>query len=374
LQGRLEQILREAPIGICITDENGYFEDVNPAYCRFYGYSREELIGAHFTIVVPEEHREEMTELHDRFMGRTYELSGEWEVRHRDGSRLSILANAAYIIDEEGAPRKVTFVVNLTDRKHYERELHRTVTALEREIEERKKLEEARDRAERMVRHDLKNPLNGILGAAQLLREGVDEEEEQRELIGMIIDGGSRLDSMLEGMFDYMKMEDGRYALEPRRFELDSLLRSLQTGMNDLLKRRSVRLELKIDGREQNRHEPFFMYGEPEHIQTMLENLLRNAVEASPEGAAVTFRVETGSTVRFDIYNRGVIPEELRESFFQRYTTSGKKNGSGLGTYVARLICELHGGSIRFTTVEAEGTHLYLELPAQQRRDGESES
>ncbi len=107
------------------------------------------------------------------------------------------------------------------------------------------------------------------------------------------------------------------------------------------------------------------MYGERAHLQTMLENLLRNAIEASPEEGKVTLHTEVGDSIRFDLHNAGAIPKEVRETFFQRYASARKQRGTGLGTYVAKLICELHGGRIWFSTSEEKGTHLYLELPVQ---------
>jgi PAS domain S-box-containing protein len=365
---RLEQVLREAPIGICVTDENGYFVEANPAYCRLYGYSREELIGSHFTIVVPPENQSTMMELHDRFMGQTYELSGEWDVQHRDGSPLSIMATAAYLVDDQGQPRKVTFVVDITARKQSERELNRTVQALQREIEERSRLEKTRDRVERMVRHDLKNPLSAILGASQLLSTGQYVADTDDEIIAMIADQGKRLLAMLDGMFDYLKMEEGTYSLHPEAFELGAFLHSLVLGTNSVIERRSLQLDLRVDDipwGEYDPAEPVYLWGERRHLLTLFENLVRNAVDASPPKARISFNVHTGERVLFDLHNQGVIPEEVRDRFFDRYVTAGKEDGTGLGTYIAKLICDQHGGEISFTTDEAEGTHLYVTLPTE---------
>jgi signal transduction histidine kinase len=276
------------------------------------------------------------------------------------------MASAAYIIAEDGEPKKFTFVVDITDRKHYEEELNRTVDALQREIEERTRLEETRKRVEQLVRHDLKNPLSSILGIAQLMEEECTKDE-QRTLVGMINDAGYRLLGLLNGMFDYMLMEEGRYELNPERIELQELLRMVDTGLRGLRSSREVGLAVYIDGVEIERSTPFYFAAAREHLQTLLENLLRNAVEASPAGTAVTVSVRTGDTVRFDIHNPGTVPREVRDKFFEQYATAGKERGTGMGTYIARLICEAHGGSISFTTGEEEGTHVYTELPA--RRD-----
>ena len=120
-----EGVIRAAPIGICITDAEGHFEMVNPAYCDFYGYREEELLGRHFTLVVPEADRARMNGLHQRFIAgdSDMEASHECEVQGRDGRPRSILAKAARIQDAQGGVKKVTFVVDISERKAMEQRL-----------------------------------------------------------------------------------------------------------------------------------------------------------------------------------------------------------------------------------------------------------
>ncbi|QFU02913.1 putative diguanylate cyclase YdaM [Halomonas sp. THAF5a] len=120
-----ETVIRAAPIGICITDAEGRFEMVNPAYCEFYGYREEELLGQPFTLVVPAADRARMNDLHARFIAgdSALEDTQECEVQGKDGRPRSILAKAARIHDGQGRVKKVTFVVDITERKAMEQRL-----------------------------------------------------------------------------------------------------------------------------------------------------------------------------------------------------------------------------------------------------------
>ncbi|MDT8879461.1 sensor domain-containing diguanylate cyclase [Halomonas saccharevitans] len=120
-----ETVIRAAPIGICVTDAEGHFEMVNPAYCDFYGYREEELLGQHFTLVVPEADHALMNDLHRRFVAGDgdMEVSHECEVLGKDGQPMNILAKAARIQDGRGEVKKVTFVVDITERKAMEQRL-----------------------------------------------------------------------------------------------------------------------------------------------------------------------------------------------------------------------------------------------------------
>ncbi|MGQ7260898.1 PAS domain-containing protein [Vreelandella sp. V005] len=111
-----ENVIKAAPIGICITNPTGHFEMVNPAYCDFYGYRQEELLGLHFTLVVPDVYRARLSALHDDFMqgNETFELRQEWDVVTKNGELRTIIAEAARIEGEDGQSRKVTFIIDIT--------------------------------------------------------------------------------------------------------------------------------------------------------------------------------------------------------------------------------------------------------------------
>jgi signal transduction histidine kinase len=103
--------------------------------------------------------------------------------------------------------------------------------------------------------------------------------------------------------------------------------------------------------------------GSPPLLENLLTNLVKNAVEASPAGETVTVALSGGEGIAVDVYNRGVVPEEIRENFFGKYVTWNKENGIGLGTYIARVIARAHGGDVSFTTDKAAGTHVTVTLP-----------
>ncbi len=107
----VESIIETTLIGICITDANGHYAAVNQAYCQIYEFSRAELIGQSFTLVVPEEHRENMQLLHGKFLRDKREIAREWTVLTKTGKALRISVDAAYSETILGArPHKITFV------------------------------------------------------------------------------------------------------------------------------------------------------------------------------------------------------------------------------------------------------------------------
>jgi len=120
---RLSALLNTAPVGICITDRYGRFASVNDTYCRIYGYHREDLLGQSFTKIVPASQAERWLRTHDKFLAGETETRGEFTVVHASGKHLTILADSIRIQAPDGQPQKVTFVLDITERKEQEAQL-----------------------------------------------------------------------------------------------------------------------------------------------------------------------------------------------------------------------------------------------------------
>jgi PAS domain S-box-containing protein len=106
-----KSIIEKTELCICVTDAKGYFVAVNNNYCRVYGYSRHELVGKHFSIVVPGANVEELKKLHDKFIQDKYEILRNWEVVNKAGERIKIQVDAGYTDKIDGKPHKITFVM-----------------------------------------------------------------------------------------------------------------------------------------------------------------------------------------------------------------------------------------------------------------------
>ena len=118
-----DTIISNVPIGFCITNEDGIYEFVNRAYCNIYGYTKEELIGEHFSIVTTEENTDELIKLHDKFLKEGHELQKEWVVKNKNDEKFYISVFAAKIIGKDGRPKKVTYISDITEQKNLEKKL-----------------------------------------------------------------------------------------------------------------------------------------------------------------------------------------------------------------------------------------------------------
>jgi len=107
----INSVFHTMPTGLCITDKDGYFFDVNQKYCDIYGYKKEELLGKHFTIVVPDQWKDYMKNLHDKFISGEKELPEEFKVLTKEGKLKIISFSANLLIQQDGSRFKVTAVL-----------------------------------------------------------------------------------------------------------------------------------------------------------------------------------------------------------------------------------------------------------------------
>jgi PAS domain S-box-containing protein len=356
--GRL--ILRtidDFPIGICVTDHTGKFIMFNKPYLDLYGYKQEDLLGKNFTVVVPEPHKEKLQKLHDAFIEQAFELLDVWEVQRADGQKIHVMANAS-LITVADKPNKVTFVVNVSDLKQVEEQLQNIISSLQSDIQQQEK-------SLHMAFHEMRQPAGNIISISDYLISHRDmPEEEQLEWLKMIKTSGYKTLQFIDLMVGLNHLENQRNILKLENIKSLSFFNSLLKPFKLLADKTNLKLEFNIDGEpaKSNRRD-VNLYGDPLYLEHMLTNVLKNAMEAAPSGSTVTVDVDSKNPCRISIHNQGEVPKEVKDRFFDKYATHGKKQGSGLGTHIAKLITEAHGGSINFNSTKENGTTIYIELP-----------
>jgi signal transduction histidine kinase len=187
--------------------------------------------------------------------------------------------------------------------------------------------------------------------------------EKQVLYLKNIEDSGQRMLGMINLSLDLFKMERGIYRLQPVSVDILKIIKKIIDEMKNLAKSWGIDIHLLVNGKPANDADVFLALGEELLCYSMLANLIKNAVEASPEESDVTVMLENEEELIISIHNLGAVPMDIQDSFFEKYVTSGKDSGTGLGTYSARLIAETQGGNIRFETSEEEGTTVTITIP-----------
>ncbi len=235
---------------------------------------------------------------------------------------------------------------------------------LERQNEELRDAARLREDVEHITRHDLKTPLNAIIGLPDLLALKGPVNAEQEKLIGMIKESGYKMLNMINRSLDIFKMEQGIYHFQPKPVDILHTVTNITVEIRDIAWSKRLSLKILLHGETPAPEDSFIVIAEELLCYSMLANLIKNAIEASPDKEQITVSLsEEPDEAVIRIHNKGAVPEDIRDRFFEKYVTSGKTTGTGLGTYSARLMAEIQKGRISMTTSESEGTTITIRFP-----------
>lgn len=232
------------------------------------------------------------------------------------------------------------------------------------DVTRRKALSILKEDVTRIVRHDLKSPLSGIIGIPRIIRQEENITPRQAEMLQAVEDAGVMMLALVNQSLEMYKLETGTYEFRFEEFDLLALLREVIRN-TQVGRERPVPVVLTQDGQALGNQRSALLHAERPLIYTMLGNLIKNAVEAS-EDKPVSVDIGMDRDCRISISNAGPVPLAMQSKFFDKYTTEGKRGGTGLGTYSARLVAEKHGGSIAMCSAPDTGTTVTVRIPLRQ--------
>ncbi len=223
-----------------------------------------------------------------------------------------------------------------------------------------------REDIDRITRHDLRSPLSAILCYPEMVLAEGGLSAKHRGYLEEVIKAGKEMQHMINGSLDLFKMETGRYQYNPDEVDLSILINSVITDSRSMLDMCGVNVQIlqKQHLQQPDKMTNFMALAEKNLSYSLFANLIRNAIEACSWGDTICIVIgyEEDNCV-ISITNPGCVPEHIRDSFFEKYVTAGKKQGTGLGTYSAKLMTTTQNGSIAMNSSEQE-ICITVKLPA----------
>ncbi|THB68999.1 MAG: GHKL domain-containing protein [Desulfovibrio sp.] len=233
---------------------------------------------------------------------------------------------------------------------HIAREQYSLVHLIDIEAEKR------RDMLERVFLHDAMNCAHSIAGMAQVLAARVPEEFH--EDLDAIENRAKSLGDAVQGHRQLKAAEKGEYEMEIHVVEVGFLFHELSTAYQAVARTKDVSLTTTGSAKG------LTMLTDKSLLSRVLENMLKNAVEASEPGQTVTLDCEPeDGWVRFTVHNESCMEEHVALRVFQRFFST-KGSGRGVGTYAIKMLTEDYlGGEVGFTSSPGAGTSFWVELP-----------
>ncbi len=355
--------LVESSKDIIVIVQDGLLKFINTA-SKQLGHNPEELVGTNFlNYVVPDFRELVLKRYTDRMAGKEVPSIYEIEVLNKDGTILPVELNTVRI-NFQGKPAEMAFARDITERKRMEEELRHYSEHLEELVEERTK--RLRD-AERMatigetaatVGHDLRNPLQVIIGSIYLARGKLNSiTEHVQEKYGI----EEQLLS-IEEQTDYMNkivsdLQDFARPVEPQLVETD-LNQLIAETLSTINVPKKIKTSIEIE-------EGFpRLVVDPAMMRRVFSNLITNALQSMPEGGKLTITgYKYQDTALINVRDTGEgIPEENLSKIFQPLFTT-KPRGQGFGLPVCRRLVEAHGGNLTVESKVGKGSTFTVKIP-----------
>lgn len=210
--------------------------------------------------------------------------------------------------------------------------------------------------------HDLKNPMQVILGNLEFLAGESSVTDKHKRYCGTIEKQVERMLGMCQEILDFAR---GEVSLSLESVNLLELCKEAVNLNQQLFAAAGIRLS--YEGRLEPNASPL-MAADRERIWRVLTNLIGNAKEAMPSGGEILISVATGlQEAQMAVRDNGPgIPEEIQDKIFDPFFTHGKAKGTGLGLSICKKIVEAHGGKIDFSSEPGSGSTFHITLPVQR--------
>jgi len=345
------------------TDPSGIITDVNKQMEALTGSTRDELIGAPFKAYFTDPDRAEAgikLVLSEKKV-TNYELTA----CARDGKRTDVSYNATTFYDRDRTLQGVFAAArDVTERKRFEQALQDTNIELENAKLNAEKANKAKSDFLSGMSHELRSPLNAILGFAQLIESATPlPTESQKESIEQILQAGWHLLKLINEILDLAVIESGKVFLSLEPVPLDDVLAECQAMMEAQALQHGIRLTFPQSD------QPRFVWADQTRLKQVIINILSNAIKYNKKQGSVIITCTDLDNGRVRIGFRdtgdGLEPEKLSQ-LFQPFNRLGQEAsgiaGTGIGLVVTKQLTELMEGTLGVESTPGIGSVFWVEL------------
>ncbi len=363
---RFRQIFESDMLGIMFWKTNGKIVDANTRFLEIIGYSREDLQAGliHWDELTPQEWQDVDRQVIEEIKSNRVCNPFEKEYLRKDGSRVAIVLGASLL--ENSKNTGVSFILDITERKRIEKERAQLLISEQEAREQAEAANRAKDEFVAMVSHDLRSPLNAILGWSRILQQKGSDEVIRNRATEIIERNAKAQDALIEDLLDISRIVQGKLELQINSVNLQSIVKEAIDSAYPMAIAKNIHLESQLDFAIEN------VAGDANRLQQVLGNLLSNAIKFTPKSGHIKVclqKVENTAQITVTDTGKG-ISSELLPLIFERFRQGDdietKQKGLGLGLAIAHHLVELHNGTITAKSLgEGKGTTFIVSLPLQ---------
>jgi PAS domain S-box-containing protein len=361
---------------IFLLDPEGHIRSWNPGAERLKGYSRDDIVGRHFSVFYSEEDRSSgFPDYELRVAGREGRFEDEgWRIR-KDGSRFwaNVVLTAMRREGQLIGFAKVTR--DLTERKRAEQERERLLARERAAREDAEVANQAKMEFLSAMSHELRTPLNAISGYVQLLGMGVHGPltEKQDAVLKRVRHNQEQLLTLINDLLHFTKIEAGTLEVRREAVSVAEVLQDLAASVLPQIGQHGLNYEADAVDPELR------ILGDRARLEQILINLLSNALKFTDPGGRITLRVETAGEaahLRVTDTGRGIRVDKLTAIFdpFVQVRDSQvgdfSRQGVGLGLAISRELARAMDGDLTVESTPGEGSIFTVTLPLFPQGEG----
>jgi PAS domain S-box-containing protein len=371
-EGRYRALFEQAHDAIFLEDREDNIINVNQRACEMYGYSREEMLRLKVRDLRPEEDDGIRGSFVNVALVQSHGAILEAINRRKDGGFFPVEISLTPLKGRQTGLVQV-IVRDISERRRTEEELRHRGEALQAANRELADALKAKDEFLATMSHELRSPLNAVLGLTESLQDQVYGELNPRQLQALqtIERSGTHLLALINDVLDVAKIESGELQLVQEMVSVESLCQ----GSLNMIQETALKKSLRVMYSRQPAVEA--LTGDGRRLKQILVNLLSNAVKFTLEGGAVGLEV-TGDLaqgwVRFVVWDEGVgISQEDLGRLFKPFvqldsSLSRQYSGTGLGLSLVYRLTQKHGGSVAVESEVGKGSRFSVTLPWRESR------
>jgi PAS domain S-box-containing protein len=340
-------------------DPRGFITSWNPGAVKMKGYTSEEAVGSHFSMLYPEaakERNEPMEHLHAALIEGSFRGEGLRITKQGQQFLADVYIRPIYTNNKLIGFAKV--VSNLDEQK----KLIQEVDIGRKEVSELKMERELREQFISTLSHDLRNPLAAAKLALDMIKKTPEDLDENIDRVKKLID---RTDKMIRDLLDANRIKVGKEI--PLNIEFSDMIQIVKESIETFSATSPSTIEFIHEGKQ------IHGFWDKEGLKRVFENLVSNALKYGDRSKAITVSVASlAEQIVIRVHNFGapIRPEEQLAIFEQFHRSEGdlEKEGWGLGLTLVKGLTIAHGGSIIVKSFPIEGTTFTVSLPLDARK------
>jgi PAS domain S-box-containing protein len=375
-EAMFQKLLEAAPDAIIVMNQEGTITLVNSQLEKMVGYSREELLGRHREILIPERLREQRAAYYDAQTAnprtRVLEPPGGVIGLRKDGTEFPIEATFSLLETDEGL--LIFSVFRDVTQRNASEERSRQLEILAAQAEAANR---AKSAFLSTMSHEIRTPMNAILGYAQLMMRDAGLGADAISSLKVISRSGEHLLDMIDDVLDLAKIEAGHEMVALQTFDLRVLVRDLEAMFRLRMSAKGLQFEVRLEGEEVE-----YIEADEGKIRQVLINLLGNASKFTERGGvvmtvALNRRGDDRLWLSARVEDTGVgMTAEEQSSLFQPFMQAQngqpmRRDGTGLGLAISQKLVTLMGGDITVSSTPGQGSTFCFEIPVVQTEGGD---